>query len=166
MRPERKCGPRADADGDSQRVAAQGAARVAHAVAPVTATRNDEQYDRPDQEGAEEDDVMQEAGGQQVAEGPDLGSGQHRMANPVLDVVARHIGSSDEDEGDQGEQGVGVLQCDGRHVEQHRLLPGQTEAPDDQHEADKRHYRVDPLPAAFAELRDHALTKSVGKYAR
>ena len=40
------------------------------------------------------------------------------------------------------------------------------ESPDDQHEADRRQERIDPLPGAFAEPRDRLLAAALGKDAR
>jgi hypothetical protein len=59
---------------------------------------------RPQQEAAEQQQVGQRVVGQQVGQRPHLHAQHHRVVQPGLDAVARHIGRGQQHEGHQRQQ--------------------------------------------------------------
>ncbi len=78
----------------------------------------------------------------------------HRVMQPGLERIARHVGGGDQQGRDQGEELGCMPHRKGREPELPAVAASDAEAPDDQHEAHDRGDGVEPLPCGRAEPRD------------
>ena len=87
----------------------------------------------------------------------------HRVMDRSRDMALLEEIGGEQDHRDE-HQGDGEVPRPGRRrIERGRREARLGESPDDQHEADRRQERIDPLPGAFAEPRDRFLASALGK---
>jgi len=97
---------------------------------------------------------------------PDLGAQQHRVVQPCLDLVARHIGGRQQHKGEPGQQRGRVTQTNRWAPQLHRLLAGHAITPNQQRQAGKGDQRIKGLPGLGTQPFNGPATPAIGQHAR